>query len=129
TIAAVNNVAAIEPVVISQPDTAVGAGAARLFVLHGAAAAPQVDVFVTVPDADLAATAPVGTFSFKETIRLGDKLSASDVNLLRDQGITDGEIVEIIARVRLATFGNFLNNVAKTEHGATAVALKDYSSA
>jgi hypothetical protein len=68
TIAAVNDVAAIEPVVISQPDTAVGAGAARLFVLHGAAAAPQVDVFVTAPDADLAASAPVGTFSFKETI-------------------------------------------------------------
>jgi hypothetical protein len=49
TIAAVNDVAAIEPVVISQPDTAVSAGAARLFVLHGAAAAPQVDVFVTGP--------------------------------------------------------------------------------
>lgn len=68
TIAAVNTVTTIEPVVISQPDTAVGAGAARLFVLHGAAAAPQVDVFVTAPDADLAASAPVGTFSFKETI-------------------------------------------------------------
>jgi hypothetical protein len=68
TIAAVNNVSAIEPVVISQPDTAIGAGAARLFVLHGAAAAPQVDVFVTTPGADLAASAPVGTFSFKETI-------------------------------------------------------------
>jgi len=68
TIAAVNDVAAIEPVVISQPDIAVGAGSARLFVLHGAAAAPQVDVFVTVPDADLVASAPVGTFSFKETI-------------------------------------------------------------
>ena len=68
TIAAVNSVAAIEPVVISQPDVAVGAGAARLFVLHGAAGAPQVDVYVTAPGADLAATAPVGTFSFKETI-------------------------------------------------------------
>jgi hypothetical protein len=68
TIAAVNDVAAIEPVVISQPDTAVSAGAARLFVLHGAAAAPQVDVFVTAPGADLAASAPVGTFSFKEII-------------------------------------------------------------
>jgi hypothetical protein len=68
TIAAVNNVAAIEPVIISQPDTAVSAGSARLFVLHGAADAPQVDVFVTAPDADLAASAPVGTFSFKETI-------------------------------------------------------------
>jgi len=68
TIAAVNDVAAIEPVVISQPDIPVSAGTARLFVLHGAAAAPQVDVFVTVPDADLAGSAPVGTFSFKETI-------------------------------------------------------------
>jgi len=68
TIAAVNNVAAIEPVVISQPDIAVSAGSARLFVLHGAAAAPTVDVFVTVPGADLTASAPVGTFSFKETI-------------------------------------------------------------
>ena len=68
TIAAVNDVAAIEPVVISQPDTAVGAGSARLFVLHGSATAPMVDVFVTTPGADLAATAPVGTFSFKETI-------------------------------------------------------------
>lgn len=68
TIAAVNNVSAIEPVVISQPDTAVSAGSARLHVLHGAADAPTVDVFVTTPDADLAASAPVGTFSFKETI-------------------------------------------------------------
>ncbi|HNP65274.1 MAG TPA: DUF4397 domain-containing protein [Woeseiaceae bacterium] len=68
TIAAVNSVAAIEPVVISQPDIAIGAGAARLFVLHGAAGAPQVDVYVTTPGADLAASAPVGTFSFKETI-------------------------------------------------------------
>lgn len=68
TIAAVNEVASIEPVVISQPDTAVSAGSARLFVLHGAAAAPMVDVFVTTPGADLTASAPVGTFSFKETI-------------------------------------------------------------
>jgi hypothetical protein len=68
TIAAVNDVSAIEPVVISQPDVAVSAGSARLFVLHGAAAAPEVDVFVTTPGADLNGTAPVGTFSFTETI-------------------------------------------------------------
>ena len=68
TVVAVNNVTAIEPVIISQPDIAVAAGSARLFVLHGAAEAPQVDVFVTVPGADLAASAPVGTFSFKESI-------------------------------------------------------------
>ena len=68
TIAAVNSVASIEPVIIEQPDTEVGAGAARLFVLHGAAGAPTVDVYVTAPGANLAASAPVGSFSFKETI-------------------------------------------------------------
>jgi hypothetical protein len=68
TIAAVNDVAEIEAVVISQPDEPVAADSARLFVLHGAAAAPEVDVFVTAPGANLVGTAAVGTFSFKETI-------------------------------------------------------------
>ena len=68
TVAAVNGVANIEPVVIEQSDENVSAGAARLFVLHASADAPTVDVFVTAPGADLAASAPVGTFSFKETI-------------------------------------------------------------
>ncbi|MBT8081298.1 MAG: DUF4397 domain-containing protein [Gammaproteobacteria bacterium] len=68
TVAAVNSVSAIEPVVISQPDVPVSPDSARLFVLHGTAAAPAVDVYVTAPGADLAASAPVGTFSFKQTI-------------------------------------------------------------
>lgn len=68
TIAAVNQVAAIESVIVTQPDEPVSAGAARLFVLHGSAGAPQVDVYVTTPGADLAASAPVGTFAFRETI-------------------------------------------------------------
>lgn len=68
TIAAVNDVANIEAVVVAQPDVPVSAGSARLFVLHGAAGAPQVDVYVTAPGADLTTSAPVGTFSFKETI-------------------------------------------------------------
>ena len=68
TVAAVNSVAAIEPVVLEQPEEAVSAGAARLFVLHGSAAAPSVDVYVTAPGADLTAEAPTGTFAFKGTI-------------------------------------------------------------
>ncbi len=68
TIAAVNSVASIEPVVISQSSENVSAGAARVLVLHAAADAPAVDVYVTAPGADLAASAPVGTFSFKEQI-------------------------------------------------------------
>lgn len=68
TIVAVNSVAAIEPVILSQPDTPVSAGSARLFVLHGAASAPEVDVYVTAPGADLSASAPVGSFGFKGTL-------------------------------------------------------------
>ncbi len=68
TVAAVNSVAAIEPVVITQPDDSPAAGAARLYVLHGSAAAPSVDVYVTAPGADLSAEAPTGTFAFTETI-------------------------------------------------------------
>ncbi len=68
TIVAVGDVANIQPVVVEQPRTAVTAGTARLNVLHATEAAPQVDVFVTTPGADLTATAPVGSFSFTETI-------------------------------------------------------------
>lgn len=68
TIAAVNDVANIEPVVIAQSNEDVSAGSARLFALHAAAAAPSVDVFVTAPGADLTTEAPIGTFDFKGTI-------------------------------------------------------------
>lgn len=73
TIVAVNSVAALEPVVIAQPRTPVSAGAARLFVLHAADNVQQlvgqaVDVYVTAPGADLGASAPTGSFEFKETL-------------------------------------------------------------
>lgn len=68
SIVAVNDVANIEPVIVEQPREPVTTGNARLTVLHAAAAAPQVDVYVTTPGADLAASAPVGTFAFKESI-------------------------------------------------------------
>lgn len=71
TVAAVGPVAAIEPVVISQPLEPVSAGSARLFVLHGTSGpggSLPVDVYVTAPGADLSMTAPTGTFDFKETL-------------------------------------------------------------
>ena len=68
TIIAANSVAAFEPLVLAQPRTSVSAGSARLFVAHAAAAAPEVDVYVTAPGADLAASAPVGTFEFRGTL-------------------------------------------------------------
>jgi len=68
TIAAIGSAAAIEPVVVTQPRTPVAAGSARIQVLHAAAAAPEVDVYVTVPGDSLAGIAPTGTFAFRGTI-------------------------------------------------------------
>lgn len=68
TIIALNGVAEIEPFIIAQPNSAVAAGSARVQVLHAAPMAPRVDVYATAPDADLAASAPLGAFSFKETL-------------------------------------------------------------
>lgn len=70
TVAAVGKVGdgTIEAVVLNQPRAEVAAGSARAFVLHGASDAPAVDVYVTTPGADLAATAPLGSFSYKESL-------------------------------------------------------------
>lgn len=70
TVAAVGKVGdgTIEAVVLDQPRTSVAAGSVRAFVLHGASEAPTVDVFVTTPGADLTAMAPLGSFSYKESL-------------------------------------------------------------
>ena len=73
TVVALNDVQNIEPLVLTQPGTAVSAGAARVWVLHAANNVQQlvggpVDVYVTAPGADLAAEAPLGSFNFKETL-------------------------------------------------------------
>ena len=53
TVIAVNQVAAIEPLVITDSDTP-AAGFAQLTVVHGAPGAPAVDVYVSGPDDDFA---------------------------------------------------------------------------
>ncbi|KPK56591.1 MAG: hypothetical protein AMS22_00785 [Thiotrichales bacterium SG8_50] len=73
TVVALNDVQNIEPVVLTQPGTPVSAGAARVWVLHAAANVQElvggpVDVYVTVPGAELAGAAPLGSFNFKETL-------------------------------------------------------------
>jgi len=73
TVVALNDVQNIEPLVLTQPRTPVSAGAARVWVLHAARNVQDlvqgpVDVYVTAPDADLTAEAPLGSFNFKETL-------------------------------------------------------------
>lgn len=64
SVLAVGDVANISALVLEQPDTPVPAGSTRLRVVHGAPMAPAVDVYLTAPDADLNASAAVGTFAF-----------------------------------------------------------------
>jgi trimeric autotransporter adhesin len=65
---AVNNVANIEPLILSDTGNLTDNTKVRVRVAHLAAAAPAVKVFVTAPDADLTGVAPLGIFSFKETL-------------------------------------------------------------
>jgi hypothetical protein len=62
---AVNDVAMIEPLVVTRETSSVSSTNARLQVVHAAPAAPEVAVYVTAPGADLATSTPVGRFAFK----------------------------------------------------------------
>jgi Domain of unknown function (DUF4397) len=76
-IVAVGDAANIEPLVIANPTSPVPGTAARVQVVHGAFAAPAVDVYVTAPGALLGQSAPLATLAFKENagpveVPLGD---------------------------------------------------------
>ncbi len=52
-------VSKIKPIILISDDTTPNAGSAQVRVLHGAPSAPNVDVYVTAPDADIATSTPV----------------------------------------------------------------------
>ncbi|MDC0603584.1 DUF4397 domain-containing protein [Aliiglaciecola sp.] len=56
----------VEALIVSNADTAVTAGSARVQVVHAAPNAPAVDIYVTAPGADLAAEQPVATADYKD---------------------------------------------------------------
>lgn len=65
---AVNSVADIEPLVLSDMGSLTDATKVRVRVAHLSADAPEVKVFVTAPGADLAAAQALGSFAFKGTL-------------------------------------------------------------
>lgn len=65
---AVNSVASIEPLVLTDTGSLSDSSKVRVRVAHLAADAPAVKVFVTAPDADLTAATELGNFAFKETL-------------------------------------------------------------
>ena len=65
---AVNSVANIEPLILSDTGSLSDNTKVRVRVAHLAAAAPEVKVFVTAPGADLAGATALGSFAFKGTL-------------------------------------------------------------
>jgi trimeric autotransporter adhesin len=76
TVIAIGNVAApVAALTISNPtDQALTSGNFFAQVVHAAPAAPAVDIFVTIPDADLGTSTPVGTLDYTEST---DRLEVS----------------------------------------------------
>lgn len=67
-IIAANSVAEIEPIVVTAPVTGVASDQVRVQVVHATATAPEVDVYVTAPDADINDASPLGNFGYKEDL-------------------------------------------------------------
>lgn len=119
SVVAVGDVANIEPVILEQPDGEIAAGNAQLRILHAAPLAPQVDVFATVPGADLTATSPVGSFSFKED--LGPiQVPAGDYQIRVTLPNDPGTVVFDTGTIALQDGNDFL--VAAVENTTTGLA-------
>jgi hypothetical protein len=123
SIVAVGDVADIEALVLQQPDTPVPAGSVRLRVLHAAPMAPQVDVYLTSPGANLSASAPAGTFAFRED--LGPVEVPAGAYQVRVTLAGDASsVVYDTGTITLAAGGNLLlTAVENTGTGAAPISL------
>ncbi|MDZ7770930.1 MAG: DUF4397 domain-containing protein [Woeseiaceae bacterium] len=123
SIIAIGDVANIEPLVLEQADSAVPAGSARLRVVHGAPMAPEVDVYLTTPGADLAASAPVGTFEFGGDLGPVD-VTAGDYQIRVTVAGDPSAVAFDSGTITLADGANLLvTAVENTATGASPVSL------
>jgi hypothetical protein len=60
--------ATLAPLIIENPRSVVASGSVRAQVVHGAPAAPPVDVYVTGPTDDITNSMPLGSFGFGENL-------------------------------------------------------------
>lgn len=123
SVIAINDVAAIEPLVLEQPDDSVPAGSVRARVVHAAPGAPEVDVYVTAPGADLTAEMPLGTFEFGGD--LGPvEVAAADYQIRVTAAGDPAAVVFDSGTVALADGANLLlAAVTNTGTGAAPISL------
>lgn len=123
TIVAAGDVANIAPIIVEAAVGNPGAGNARATVLHGAPDAPQVDVFVTAPGADLTAEMPLGSFSFGETLGPAE-VPAGDYQIRVTLAGDPATVVYDAGTVALTDGADlFLTAVENTGPGAAPISL------
>jgi hypothetical protein len=130
SIIAANTVDAIEPIVVSQRDTPVSAGSARLLVVHATpGAAPSfslpVDVYVDAysePNAPIGTSAPI-RFDYKEVLAGGPiELAAGEYQVRVT--LPDGTLVFDSGRLPLAAGDDFvIAAVPNVSGGPAALSL------
>lgn len=119
SIVAVGDVADIQPVVLEQAATPIGAGNLRVRVLHAAPMAPRVNVYATAPGADLATSAAVATLSFTEASQALEVPGGDYQIRLTPEGVP-GTVVFDSGTLSLAADGELL--IAAVENTATGLA-------
>ena len=71
TVIAVNNVAAIEPIVVAESSASPAADEVALVVTHAAPVAAAVDVYLTAPGDSIVGYSPAFNFDFKDSVDAG----------------------------------------------------------
>ncbi len=123
SVIAVGDVAGIEPLIITQDDTAIPAGSTRIRVVHAAPMAPAVDVYATAPGADLAASAPLGSFAFKGDLGPVD-VTAGDYQIRVTLAGDPATVVYDSGTVAIPADANLLiTAVENTTTGASPISL------
>ncbi len=113
----------LAPLIISSVRSSVPSGQVRARVVHAAPDAPQVDVYVTAPGADLTSAAPIGSFSFTEV--LGPvEVAGGDYQVRVTPAGNQGAVVFDSGTVTLAAGSDLLiAAVANTGAGPAPISL------
>jgi len=130
---AANSVANIEPLVIVRDDATIASGNTRVRIIHAAPAAPQVDIYVTAPGADLANSSALTTAAFKDSTGELDVAAgqyqiritpAGSQTVVFDSGeisLIDGADLAILAIENTATANSPVQLLVVDENGGTSI--------
>jgi hypothetical protein len=121
TVIAANNVASIEALVIEDNDQPAD-GFAQLRVVHGAPAAPAVDVYVSAPDADFAGLSPTLEDVAFKTISAELEVAAGDYRV-RVTAAGSSDVIYDSGALALAQGVEYVAVASEVEGGLSPIGL------